>query len=194
METNSTHPSITDAVCSGVVSLLRGTPLPPSPPSARRASHDHTLIGWGPLLFGFATSRWQIIQQQHLSSIRSDRSSRRWTIAWLRQLMQVAWDMWDHRNYILHNTQTPALLREHLALDTLIQTQFLLGTASLLPSDHFILLRQPLSHVTSSYSLASKRQWLELASLGRERYSLSLLLPTPSLQQQRLRAWLLPPP
>ena len=100
--------------------------------------------------------------------------------------------MWENRNHILHNTLHPAALRERDAIDALVRDQFHLGIASLLPADHFLLLRQPLDHILTTSSIAAKLQWLELVDLGRLRFTTSLAPAAPSLQQQRLRAWLLP--
>jgi hypothetical protein len=196
MQTHDTHPAIVSSVLAGLSSCLRGRPSPAAPnTAARRAFLAQELIGWRPLLYGFASRRWQLLQARHLSSIRSRKSSRRWMIAWLRQLMQVAWDMWDNRNYILHNSLTPAKLRERALLDEFITDQFSLGLSTLLPADGHWLSRFSAAHVITTYSNESKLQWLESLSIARLRYSHhATAAPNPTVARQRdlLRTWLHP--
>jgi hypothetical protein len=196
MEKNDTHPAIVSSVIAGVSSCLRGRPPPPTSwRVARRACAAQSTIGWRPLLYGFAAKHWQILQRHHLLAIRSRKSSRRWTIAWLRQLMQVAWDQWDHRNYILHNTQTPAKLREQAVLDGFIADQFTAGLSTLLPADRHWLTRHSALHIVTTYSNESKQQWLESLDISRLRASSqSTVAQSSSLTRQRdlLQTWLLP--
>ena len=106
--------------------------------------------------------------------------------------MQVSWDMWENRNHVLHHSLHPAAIRERDALHVAVRAQFSLGLDTLLPDDHFLLTRQTLAHVLLHLSLVSTRQWLELLDLARLRFTSSLAPPAPTLQQQRLREWLLP--
>jgi len=59
-------------------------------------------ISWGLALEGCIAKRWQEEQDMFWKAIKSRKSSQRWTMALLNQLMMMAWDMWNHRNKALH--------------------------------------------------------------------------------------------
>lgn len=39
------------------------------------------------------------------TSIESYRTGKRWTLALIKKMWGIAWDLWEHRNGILHETQ-----------------------------------------------------------------------------------------
>jgi hypothetical protein len=43
-------------------------------------------------------------QQKYLESIGKRTTGKRWTITIISKLWDIAWDMWQHRNHVIHNT------------------------------------------------------------------------------------------
>ena len=45
---------------------------------------------------------WEQAQEAYYKWYRSRKSARRWTTALIQKLWNVAWDLWEHRNGIVH--------------------------------------------------------------------------------------------
>jgi hypothetical protein len=60
-------------------------------------------IGWQALLEGCPALGWEEIQQGYLEWMGSRRTGRRWLVALITKLWEVAWTMWDHRNIVIHD-------------------------------------------------------------------------------------------
>jgi len=70
-----------------------------SEPSIIQAS-----IGWGLALEGCVAMRWREEQDNFWKACKSRKSSKRWTTALITRLMMTDWDMWQHRNKALHES------------------------------------------------------------------------------------------
>jgi hypothetical protein len=66
---------------------------------------EQHLVGWGRFFEGWAVKSWAILQQQYYGVIHSRRTGQRWLVAILQKLWNTAWDMWEHRNGILHDKE-----------------------------------------------------------------------------------------
>jgi len=73
---------------------------------------DQTIIGWERFLDGWLAKSWRLHQEELWQSVRSRRSSKRWIAELIKKLWNVSWDMWAHRNGILH--QSPVARQEIL--------------------------------------------------------------------------------
>lgn len=67
-------------------------------------AHQATL-GWHALLEGRVAYSWCLPQAKYLQSLGSGRSERRWLILLAKKAVQVAWDLWQHRNKVEHNVR-----------------------------------------------------------------------------------------
>jgi hypothetical protein len=74
-----------------------------------QAFSDQSTLGWRNFLEGFLHTSWQATQKIYFARIGSARSPKRWTTALIQKLWDVAWDMWEHRNDILHNQEQSIL-------------------------------------------------------------------------------------
>jgi hypothetical protein len=133
--------------------------------------------------------RWKGIQQQYLEFIARRNTGRKWVRELIKKLWGVSWDMWDHRNDILHSTITPAKLRKIAKMDFRMRYHFNLGTNGLLPRDwHW------LSELTKvlQYDLDVKAQWLASIELARERFDARQELNANAMRTQRefMEQWL----
>lgn len=77
-------------------------------PAINEAFQHQARIGWAQALMGLLSPKWANIQNEHLLSIRSKRSGRQWMASLIRKLWDVSWDLWNHRNHILHSADGPA--------------------------------------------------------------------------------------
>jgi len=59
-------------------------------------------IGWDRFFEGWWSEKWASIQQQYYNLGKSTRTGRRWATAIVTKLWNIAWDLWEHRNGILH--------------------------------------------------------------------------------------------
>ncbi|MFN9980554.1 MAG: hypothetical protein ACK53Y_11590, partial [bacterium] len=67
--------------------------------------HDQQTIGWRRFFEGWFAYSWAEMQQRYYNLLRSSRTGRRWASAIVLKLWNIAWDMWEHRNGILHETE-----------------------------------------------------------------------------------------
>ena len=76
------------------------------------------------MLEGLPVVGWAEVQQRYFAWVKSKYSGRRWLSELIRKLWNVAWDLWEHRNGILHKSDT-SLSSQQRRLD--IVDQFLAG-------------------------------------------------------------------
>jgi hypothetical protein len=85
-------------------------------------------IGWQSLLEGRPALGWSLLQDRYLQKINSRRSGLRWLIALIQKLWDIAWDMWDNRNKVLHDTENSVARALQIQQ---IKEQFVFGKAEL---------------------------------------------------------------
>ena len=128
-------------------------------------------------------------QALHYKSLKSKLSPCRWTTQVIRQLLNISWDMWTHRNGFKHGPEGPDAteLRDRLIHE--IENEYKTGTTN--PTHP----RPPLALQTIEATLkldpATQQQWLHSIAIARDRYQHQQSA-DPNLAQQRnlLRNWL----
>jgi hypothetical protein len=116
LEDQYTDPALKDGLLLYLDSWRSNLPLPPTPLEFTDLFQSQTAIGWN-LLEGWLSSSWADTQQAYLSSIRSRRSGRRWLISLIKKLWDVSWDLWDHRNGIMHRNAQQLQSADLIQLD-----------------------------------------------------------------------------
>ena len=169
MDMQKTHPGLRRHILSSIRAWHRnGTH---NPRRAQQGSLALALtmqdnIGWYNFLLGRVAKPFEEIQHAHYLAIQSKKTGFRWTVALILKLQEVAWDMWEHRNSILHkdpdNHHTRVLTQE---ADLAIHREFSQGTGTLRRKDH-ILLRSLQEVLTKS--LPDKRRWLDSVTGARK--------------------------
>ena len=129
------------------------------------------------------TIRWRDVQQRYFESLGKRNTGRRWIQSLIIKSWEVSWNMWEHRNGVLHNTVTPAQLREIALLNLQVEEEFQTGTRNLSTRD-FHWFSKPRT-VILQYDQHLKSQWLASVELARERYANRHELATASVRQQR---------
>ena len=102
-----------------------------------QAFQSQSSVGWIPLIFGFPVEQGRVLQQRHHTSINSTRSCKRWATEIMKKLLAISWDMWRHRNGVLHDPDSTANRKLTSELDESILYQFELGAVGLLVSTYF---------------------------------------------------------
>ena len=100
--------------------------------------------------------------------VGSLRSSRRWTIAIIRKVFNVSWDLWSHRKNSLRNPNARHLQRQHASVNEAIAEQFACGCVTWRRSDQK-WFRRPL-HRRLDDDLESKQLWLRTVTTIRAEY------------------------
>ncbi len=62
-------------------------------------------ISWQRFFEGWILSDWAVAQHKYYKSIKCLQTGKRWTVALIKKLWDVAWDLWEHRNGILHEAE-----------------------------------------------------------------------------------------
>jgi hypothetical protein len=162
----------------------------------RRALAEQDLIGWVPFLRGCISRKWEDAQDKWMvaRATKWKRSSARWMQKLTVATWEVSWEMWDHRNSILHDPLHPWRQQELSDLNEQISRETLAYEESgFLPKDRR-LFNHSAEHKIKNYSVKQKRQWIRSIDMSRIRRNRSS---APSSGSRILmRNWLLqiPPP
>jgi hypothetical protein len=188
LQENSTHPEMSKAIIAYLEGWRNGQQesVRISQEWIGQAFSNQSTLGWRNFLEGFLHTSWQATQKIYFARIGSARSPKRWTTALIQKLWDVAWDMWEHRNDILHNQEQSILLT---TLHTDIQEEFRRGPEGL-PREARALFAQGCASVLAK-SGEAKQQWLARIRLARLRETRMSALGD-SLQQERklMSKWL----
>jgi hypothetical protein len=156
----------------------------------REATIEQDNIGWYNFLLGRLSSRWADSQQRYLESIKKCNSGRRWTIAILDKIWDILWDMWEHRNGIVHDPNHPRRQAMQQMLQMEVQEVYEEGSDTLLSRDR-LLFSKPLDTLQPGSEI-EMRQWLSSVLLARQRAVSQTEEYVASLHAERnaMRQWL----
>jgi len=68
------------------------------------AAVEQDSIGWGLALEGYLAWQWQEEHDLYWKTYKTHKSSWKWTTLLITKLMLTAWDMWQHCNAALHES------------------------------------------------------------------------------------------
>jgi hypothetical protein len=89
-------------------------------------------------MFGNISVLRQEIQAQYFRQIGKHNSGRLWTSALIHNIWQVAWDQWEHRNAILHNSENIVIQAESVMIASRVQMELETGIQGLLQDDRYL--------------------------------------------------------
>jgi len=125
---------------------------------------DQTTIGWDHFLEGWLAQSWRVHQDGVWQNVKSRRSSRRWVAELIKKLWNVSWDMWAHRNGILHELPTACQdIIEKKVNDQICELY--MGSTQALPWDAIGLFCKPKDHILQ-LMLTAKQQWIESVQIA----------------------------
>ena len=111
-------------------------------------------MGWQSFFEGTPAVGWFKFMDRHYNSRRSNKNGRRWLSAIIKKLWNIAWDLWEHRNGIVHDKQagmTAAKLQQE------VRNEFQKGSANL-PQEVRNLMRS--SKEVLAWPSHYQRSWL----------------------------------
>jgi hypothetical protein len=119
-------------------------------------------IGWRRFFEGWIVKDWTDAQQAYYKISKSLRSGRRWTIELIKKLWDVAWDLWEHRNSILHKEQNVVTTQVSRSLNRQVSSAYTDLHSLLLKFHDKHLLALKLSHLLKKDD-GYKKVWLHHA-------------------------------
>jgi hypothetical protein len=162
-----TNNDITEAICLALSRWRSGGPkysCRSNLPGLRQAVLEQDDIGWDGALEGRWSSSWIEIQERHFTFIHLRRSGKRWLTAIIKQLWNVSWDLWDHRNNVNIENKEKEL---RLANAIKIRNEYSLGPEGLDKYDRKMFSKS--LAVTLTMQLPKQDAWLRRVTLARRR-------------------------
>jgi len=160
-----THPQIWKDILEGLQQWHDQVPGCRQHTDGSTAGHIQDRIGWGLALEGCLALRWREEQEAFWKVFKSRKSSWRWTIALLTQLIMMAWDMWHHRNKALHEEEASMQIILEDTVNQKIQWAYKQGHEGL-PSKARTLWNHPLDRLLQ-FPEYYKRQWIATVEAAR---------------------------
>jgi hypothetical protein len=122
-------------------------------------------IGARQFFEGWFHNEWERAQERYYVSINSRRSSKRWTIALILKLWDVAWDLWDYQNAVFHLQQNISLQEDTLEMNTQVRNLYHDITITGLQPKDTHLMTIPLTRLLGLPRL-QKTEWIQQATLA----------------------------
>ena len=134
---------------------------------------------------GRISKQWSTLQSQHYRVIKSRRTGERWATNLLKQLWNIHWSMWNHRNEALHSTGNHPVLGSR-RFDKEISRELKKGCA-LLQSTERYLFAVTMNDV-NDWTAHKKLKWLRTVSAAR--YSSSIRHQSTQQSRRCMQTWL----
>jgi hypothetical protein len=168
MSSQRTCPDISRILSARLTSWAYGTrayPQRSTRPGVEKALLDQDEIGWTNFVEGCIALEWTAVQDRYYKSIRSKKSGRQWTIALIKKLLDIAWDLWEHRNGF---NNSPEHLEEHYEMDDVdaeICYQYRLGPEGLPQRFHYLF--SGACDELLATSISNRLRWANLVNSAR---------------------------
>ena len=120
-------------------------------------------IGWEPAIRGFWAVGWAEAQEAYFLSLGKSNSGKRWLSSLIKQFWNICWDLWEHRNGILHSAEDGLAIQE---LHQQIQLEFAQGFEGFPPSARPATRRTYREVI--NLQLAAKTAWYQRITAARE--------------------------
>ncbi len=121
-------------------------------------------IGWQRFFEGWTGIGWERAQQAYFTLIKSRRTGKRWVVALIKKMWDIAWDLWEHRNGILYQSSNVATDAELLNIDRSVRNNFTKLQNLLLPAHDKHLLSLALPRLLKKDKVF-KEAWLRNATM-----------------------------
>jgi hypothetical protein len=112
-------------------------------------------MGWKHFFEGRMHKAWREHQTNHQQTTGTSNAGRRWAGALVRKLHDIAWDLWEHRNRILHNKETGFAAQEADA-----KVRQLLWKPEIYRIKTIMQLLTHDAEVICQWGLQQKQQWI----------------------------------
>ena len=134
--------------------------------SLQRCLNAQSHIGITNMMEGMLTYDWAEEQQKYYTSIRSRKTGHRWAVGLSTQLWNIIYDMWDHRNQVLHQKKEIESLSGQDIINAAIKEELRKGLGTLDPM-YYSYFNINTKHIANMKSVEA-RNWLVLIRRARE--------------------------
>jgi hypothetical protein len=134
MTDNDGHPEMIQIICSILRNwqLLKNALTPqPMERTLILAYHQQKQIGWFNFIQGFFSMQWRICQAEYLTRIKSKKSAILWMSRLQQRLYLAIWEMWNHRNQLLHGVGDRVHSSTLATIDTDVHSEWKRGMDNL---------------------------------------------------------------
>ena len=156
-------------------------------PGMQRLMQSQTQIGWRLFLDGCVALEWAKVQQHYYTWMDSLKSGSKWVEGLIKQLWEVEFSAWEHRNSVLHDTPMAEILSGRLSLDRSLRREWELGFEEL-PALVQAILPDDIATVLDS-TVAEKKGWFVLVRKARENMGDERVVDEFSAPDSSLRTW-----
>lgn len=132
------------------------------PRELEEAWREQCALGWNQFFEGWLSRLWVVEQQHFYTATRSQRMGKRWVSALIQKLWDTAWDLWEHRNGVLHKKENLVTASMGIHLNQRVTRVFIALCSRPLWSNNGHLVRLPLSQLLET-NVNYKAQWLAVA-------------------------------
>jgi len=154
-----------------LMNYLKSWPLAPATlPTSPPFMEDQDNIGHHYMMDRWLSQEWRAHQEQTWAQIRSRKSSKQWTSELIKKLWNVAWDMWEQWNKVLHNSDTNRELILETTVNDQIRQIYAIGLGQLAHRD-FGLMKNSVDQQLQ-LPLQAKRLWVESITVAIHRKQL----------------------
>ena len=168
LEKHDTHPDLVEILCKRLSEWRNGEGLQPmvfSDPVLYRLLLKQDTIGWRSCIEGLLVREWAVVQASYFEMIGSRRSGKRWAVALIKKLWDTAWDMWDHRNRVVHDIESGV---HAIELRRAIREQFQLGSQGVTVQARRLF--QGGVQKVLGYSIEAQEAWMRRIVAARTRF------------------------
>ena len=168
LEKHDTHLDLDEILCKRLLEWRNGEGLQPmvfSDPVLYRLLLKQDTIGWRACIDGLLVREWAAVQASYFEMIGSRRSGKRWAVASIKKLWDTAWDMWDHRNRVVHDNESGVRAIE---LRRAIREQFQLGSQGVTVQARRLF--QGGVQKVLGYSIEAQEAWMRRIVAARTRF------------------------
>ena len=139
------------------------------------------------MLYGCVALEWAKVQHHYYSWVGSMKSGSKWVEGLIKQLCEVDFSAWEHRNSVLHYTPLAEILSGELSLDRSLRKEWELGFEGL-PALVQVVLSVDIATLLES-TVAAKKGWFILIRKARENIGDERAVDEFSAPDSSLRAW-----
>jgi hypothetical protein len=100
-------------------------------------------MGWFPFFEGCIAVKWAGLQETHYVWLGWHNTGERWAASLVVKLLDIAWDLWDHRNQIKFNLKMAQDIAWRDSILQAVHSEYAFGRSSL-PHWDWCLIKCPL--------------------------------------------------
>jgi hypothetical protein len=113
---------------------------------------------------GCISTAWKEIQHSLFKWLGRRNTGRRWAELLISKLLNISWDMWDHRNSVRHAPNNPRQRKARSALDTAVISELRSGRG-LLSTNLWHFFDLSCADLIKK-SNEAKKKWLQIIEAG----------------------------